>query len=79
MVYTKIFQRFKRALNAKLFNLNFYPLEVVDRVIKWVKIIQIWQNAGKLFSNLAGWCGVNKYGANKKWEPEYMRHRWLKG
>ena len=22
---------------------------------KWVKIIQIWQNEGLLFSNLAGW------------------------
>ena len=31
MVYTKIFQRFN-PLNAKLFNLNFYPLEVVSRL-----------------------------------------------
>ena len=25
---------------------------------KWVKIIQIWQNEGKLFSNLSGWCHI---------------------
>ena len=25
---------------------------------KWVKIIQIWQNGGQLFSNLAGWCHI---------------------
>ena len=25
---------------------------------KWVKIIQIWQNRSRLFSNLAGWCHI---------------------
>ena len=49
-------------LTAKLFNLNFHPLEVVcrwrDPNFKWVKIIQIWQNGGQLFSNLAGWCHI---------------------
>ena len=25
---------------------------------KWVKIIQIWQNVGQLFSNIAGWCHI---------------------
>ena len=47
---------------------------------KWVKIIKIWQNGGQLFSNIAltflkggTWC------TNKKWKPEYMRHRRLKG
>ena len=25
---------------------------------KWVKIIQIWQNGGKLFSNIADWCHI---------------------
>ena len=25
---------------------------------KWVKIIQIWQNRGQLFSTLAGWCHI---------------------
>ena len=53
---------------------------------KWAKIIQIWQNGGQLFSNIAGWyhilslaylkCGTKC--ANKKWKPEYMRHRRLK-
>ena len=54
---------------------------------KWVKIIQIWQNGGQFVSNLAGWCHILsltylKCGtlcANKKWKPEYMRHRRLKG
>ena len=26
--------------------------------IKWMKIIQIWQNGGQLFSNIADWCGI---------------------
>ena len=54
---------------------------------KWVKIIQIWQKGGQLFSNLAGWCHIlsvtylkcGTYCANKKRKPEYMRHRRLKG
>ena len=25
---------------------------------KWVKIIQIWQNGGRLFSNRADWCHI---------------------
>ena len=25
---------------------------------KWVKINQIWQNGGQLFSNFAGWCHI---------------------
>ena len=25
---------------------------------KWVKINQIWQNGGQLFSNIAGWCHI---------------------
>ena len=25
---------------------------------KWVKIIQISQNGGQLFTNLAGWCRI---------------------
>ena len=25
---------------------------------KWVKIIQIWQNGGQLFSNIADWCRI---------------------
>ena len=36
---------------ARLFNLNFHSLEVYN--FKRVKIIQIWQNEGQLFSNLA--------------------------
>ena len=54
---------------------------------KGVKIIKIWQNGGQLFSNLAGWCHIlsltylkcGTWCANKKWKPEYMRHRRLKG
>ena len=87
-------------LTAKLLNLNFHPLEVVSRwrdpqrqvsenyyKFKWVKIIQIWQNGGQLFSNLAGFCHIlsviylkcGTYCANNNWKPEYMRHRRLKG
>ena len=78
-------------LTAKLFNFNFQPLEVVspDAIhnFKWVKIIQIWQYGGQLFSNLAGWCLILsltylKCGtscANNKWKPEFMRDRRLKG
>ena len=25
---------------------------------KWVKIIQIWQNGGQLFSKISGWCHI---------------------
>ena len=25
---------------------------------KWVKIIQIWQYGGQLFSNIADWCHI---------------------
>ena len=32
--YTKLSQRFN-PLTAKLFNLNFHPLEVVDRASEW--------------------------------------------
>ena len=76
---------------AKLFNLNFHPLEVVSRwrdpQLKWVKIIQIWQNGGQLFSNIADWCRIlsltylkgGTYCANNKCKPEYMRHWRLKG
>ena len=35
-------------LTAKLFNWNFHPIEVVDRV-KGLKIIPISQNGGQLF------------------------------
>ena len=46
-------------LTAKLFNLNFTRLKLcfADAIhnFKWVKIIQIWQNEGQLFSNLADW------------------------
>ena len=50
-------------LTAEVFNLNFYPLEVVSR---WrdpqlqvsEKTIQIWQNGGQLSSNIADWCHI---------------------
>ena len=54
---------------------------------KWLKIIRIWQNGGQLFSNIADWCHIlaltclrgGTWCANKKWKPEYMRHRRWKG
>ena len=56
MVYTKVFQRFN-PLTAKLFHLNFHPPEVVSR---WrdPQLIQICQNGGQLFSNIADWCHI---------------------
>ena len=44
---------------------------------KWVKNIQIWQNGGQLFSNIADWCHIlsltclkgGTYCANKKENP----------
>ena len=44
-------------LTAKLFNLNFHPLDAIHN-FKWVKIIQIWQNGDKLFSNIADSCHI---------------------
>ena len=38
-------------LPAKLFNLNFHPLDAIHN-FKWVKIIQSWQNGGEMFSNI---------------------------
>ena len=62
-VFRFIFSLTINPLTAKLFNFNFHPLEVVSRwrdpqlqVSK--KIIQIWQNGGELFSNLAGWYHI---------------------
>ena len=45
---------------------NHYPrapalkLCLADAIhnFKWVKIIQIWQNGGQLFSKLADWCHI---------------------
>ena len=49
-------------LTATLFNLNFHPLELclADAIhnFKWLKIIQIWQNEGQLFSDIADWCHI---------------------
>ena len=44
-------------LTVKLFNLNFHPLQVVSRwrdpQLQVSEIIQIWQNGGQLFLNIA--------------------------
>ena len=49
-------------LTAKLFNLNFHPLEIVSRwrdpQLQVGENIQIWQNEGQLFSNIADWCHI---------------------
>ena len=77
-------------VTAKLFNLNFHPLEVVS---SWRDPqLQVSENYSDLtkwrstLSNLAGWCYILpltyfKCGtscADKKLKPEYMRHRRLK-
>ena len=47
---------------AKLFNLNFHPLEVVSRwrdpQLQVIENIQISQNGSQLFSNIADWCHI---------------------
>ena len=49
-------------LTAKLFNLIFTHLKLclADAIhnFKWVKIIQIWQDVGQLFLNIAGWYHI---------------------
>ena len=50
-------------LTAKLFDCNFYPIEAdcladAIHILKWVKIIQIWQMEVDIFSNLVDWCHV---------------------
>ena len=79
-------------LTAKLFNLNFHPLEVVSR---WLDLqLQVSEN----YSDLTKWrstafkyCWLMSYFifhmfkrwlfnvVIKKWKPEKMRHRRLKG
>ena len=64
MDYTKIFQRFKgydgltlSPPNYSIWIFTHLKLCLADAIhnFKWVKIIQIWQNGGQLFSNLADW------------------------
>ena len=48
-------------LTAKLFKIfTHLRLCLADAIhnFKWVQIIQIWQNGGQLFLNLAGWCHI---------------------
>ena len=92
MVYAKIFQCCQvNPLTAKLCNLNFHPLEVVsrwrDQQLHVSENYLDLQNGGQLFSNISDWCHIlslsslngGTWCANKKWEPEDMRHRRLKG
>ena len=37
---------------------NHYPRADAIHNFKWVKMIQIWQNGGQLFSNRADWCHI---------------------
>ena len=65
--------------NYSIWIFTHFKLCLADAIhnIKWVKIIQIWQNGGQLVSNIAEWCHI--LFANKQWKPEYMRHWRLKG
>ena len=61
MVYTKIV----RVLGFKPPNyligiFTHLKLCLTDAIhnFKWVKLIQIWQNGGQLFTNLADWCHI---------------------
>ena len=73
-------------LTAKLFSLNFHPLEAVSR---WrdpqLQVSENHSDLTKWRSTLFKSCWLMSHfifticGANKKWKPEYMRHRRLKG
>ena len=34
--------------------------------VKWVKIMQIWQNGDQLFSNRADWCHIMAFNMFKR-------------
>ena len=46
--------------NYSIWIFTHLKLCVADAIhnFKWVKIIQIWQNGGQLFSNIADWCPI---------------------
>ena len=46
--------------NYAIYILTHLKLCLADAInnFKCVKIIQIWQNGGQLFSNLADWCHI---------------------
>ena len=61
----KNFNRFFLALtlwppNYSIWIFTHLKLCLADAIhnFKWVKIIQIWQNRGQLFSNIADWCHI---------------------
>ena len=61
MVYTRVFHRFNPlTANYSIWIFTHLKLCLADAIhnFKWVKIIQIWQNGGQLFSNLADWCHI---------------------
>ena len=78
-------------LTAKLFNMNFHPLEIVSR---WRDPqLQVGENYSDLTKwrstvfKIADWCHIlsltclkgGTVCANNKWKAEYMRHWRLKG
>ena len=68
MVYLKMFQRCKGLFprcaltlsptNYSIWIFTHSKLYLADAIhnFQWVKIIQIGQNGGQLFSNIADWC-----------------------
>ena len=82
-----IFQRFN-PLTAKLFDLNFHPLEVVSR---WrdpqFQVSEIYSDLTKWKSTVFKYCwlmshfilNMFKRWYLMRWKPEYIRHRRLKG
>ena len=64
-LYTDIsaLQHFNRQIiqsNYSIWIFTHLKLCLADAIhnFKWVKIIQIWQNGGQLFSNIADWCHI---------------------
>ena len=73
--FTSLQTKILNPLTAKLSNLNFHPLEVVSR---WrdpqLQVSENYSDLTKWRSTVFKFCWLNK-----KWKPEYMRHRRLKG
>ena len=48
-------------INIYTFTFTHLKLCLADAIhnFKWVKIIQIWQNGGQLFLNIADWCHIS--------------------
>ena len=58
--YTKFSASTPQPPNYSIWIFTHLKLCLADAIhnFKWVKIIQIWQNGGQLFLNIADWCHI---------------------